>query len=219
MIRERRRSPHRARALAATRDGHSRGVMALALLLAAALALVPGLARPAESRASAEVSVAEATLVDQDGATARFRTDVIGDHVVVVDFVYTTCTTVCPVLSSVFARVQHRLGDRLGNGVRLVSVSLDPVRDVPARLKSYAARYGAGPHWKWLTGKQEDVEQVLKGLGAYTPSFSAHVPMILVGDGRSGSWTRFNGFPAEDRIVAKVDELLASRAHTASLAR
>lgn len=194
---------------------------ALAVLVAAAtlLALLPTLARPEESRASADVTLKDATLVDQDGNAARFRTDVIADQIVVVDFVYTTCTTVCPVLSSVFARVQQRLGDRLGNGVRLVSVSLDPVRDVPSRVKAYAARHGAGPHWKWLTGRQEDVEEVLKGLGAYTPNFSAHTPMVLVGDGRTGSWTRFNGFPAEDRIVAKVDELLASRARTAALAR
>jgi protein SCO1/2 len=189
------------------------------LLLGAALAVPPAGARAEERSAAAAVTLADATLVDQDGAPARFRADVIGDQVVVVDFVYTTCTTVCPVLSSVFARVQHRLGDRLGRGVRLVSVSLDPERDTPARLQAYAARFGAGPHWKWLTGSQQDVEQVLKGLGAYTPNFSAHVPMVLVGDGRSGRWTRFNGFPAEDRIVAKVDELLAARAATASAAR
>jgi protein SCO1/2 len=173
----------------------------------------------APGRAEAEVRLADALLVDQDGVAARFRSDVIGDGVVVVDFVFTTCTTVCPVLSSVFARVQHRLGDRLGHGVTLVSVSLDPVRDNPARLKAYAAKHGAGPHWRWLTGKQEDVEQVLKGLGAYTPNFSAHVPMVLVGDARSGRWTRLNGFPAVDRIVAKVEELLAAPTRTASAAR
>lgn len=209
----------RAKRGSTARSRQSRGTVALALLLAAAFALVPRLARPGEPRASVQVTVADAPLVDQDGTQARFRTDVIADRIVVVDFVYTTCATVCPVLSSVFARVQHRLGERLGRDLWLVSVSLDPVRDTPARLKGYAARYGAGPHWKWLTGKQEDVEQVLKGLGAYTPNFSAHVPMVLVGDARSGSWTRLNGFPAEERIVAKVDELLASRARTASARR
>ena len=47
----------------------------------------------------------------------------------------------------------------------------------------------------------------------------AHVPMVLVGDARTGAWTRLNGFPAVDRIVEKVDELLAARARTASVAR
>lgn len=197
----------------------SPSILAGALLLGAALATSPAGARAGERRTAADVTVSDAALVDQDGATARFRSEVIGDRIVVVDFVYTTCTTVCPVLSSVFARVQERLGERLEGGVRLVSVSLDPVRDTPARIKAYAAKFGAGPHWRWLTGNQQDVEQVLKGLGAYTPNFSAHAPMVLVGDGRAGGWTRFNGFPAEDRIVAKVDELLAARAATASAAR
>lgn len=202
--------------------------IAATVLASAAVCATAPLARAAPSdappvaagRAEAEVRLADAILVDQDGAEARFRSDVVGDGVVVMDFVFTTCTTVCPVLSSVFARVQHRLGDRLGRGVKLVSVSLDPVRDSPARLKAYAAKHGAGPHWSWLTGKQEEVERVLRGLGAYTPNFSAHVPMVLVGDGRSGRWTRLNGFPAVDRIVASVDELLLARdTRSASAAR
>jgi protein SCO1/2 len=158
------------------------------------------------------VVLEDAPLVDQDGAPVRFRADAIGDDVVVVDFVFTTCTTVCPALSAIFTRVQERLGERLGHGVRLVSVSLDPAHDTPPRLKAYAARHHAGPHWTWLTGPQPDVERVLKGLGAYTPNFSAHSPMVLVGDGRTGEFTRINGFPAPDRVAAEVDRLLARRA-------
>lgn len=208
------RAPFTLRALAST-------LLVGAFCAASPLARAEPAATPpaAPGRAGTEVTLSDALLVDQDGASARFRSEVIGDGIVVVDFVYTTCTTVCPVLSSLFGRVQQRLGDRVERGVSLVSVSLDPVRDTPARLKAQAARYGAGPHWKWLTGKQEDVEQVLKGLGAYTPNFSAHVPMVLVGDGRSGSWTRLNGFPSVDRVVAQVDELLAARARTATAAR
>lgn len=164
------------------------------------------------------MTLADATLLDQDGAKVRFRTDVIGDRIVVMDFVYTSCTTVCPVLSAVFARLQDRLGERLGRGVRLVSVSLDPARDTPARLKAFAGRYRAGAEWTWLTGKKDEIEPVLKGLGAYTPDFASHAPMVLVGDGRTGGWTRFNGFPDLDRIVAKVDELRAARATTTSAA-
>lgn len=195
----------------------SRRAAAVALLAVALSWLLAGPARADAPRAAAKVTLSDATLVDQDGVQAKFRSAVIGDQIVVVDFVFTTCTTVCPVLTSIFARLQERLGDRLERGVRLVSVSLDPVRDTPARLKAYAAKYGAGPGWTWLTGKQEDVEVVLKGLGAYTPDFSAHSPMVLVGDGKSGAFTRFNGFPVQERIVEKVDELLAARATTASV--
>lgn len=197
----------------------ARRAVAAVLLVVALSWVLAGSARADAPRAAAEVTLSDAPLVDQDGAPAKFRSEVIGDRIVVVDFVFTTCTTVCPVLTSIFAQLQQRLGDRLDRGVRIVSVSLDPVRDTPARLKAYASKYGAGPGWTWLTGNQEDVERVLRGLGAYTPDFSAHSPMVLVGDGRSGAFTRFNGFPVQERIVEKVDELLAARAATASVQR
>jgi protein SCO1/2 len=190
--------------------------VATAATLIAALALLPTVALASPTGAAARVVVADARLMDQDGAPLQFRSEVIGDRVVVVDFVFTTCTTVCPALSALFTRVQERLGDRLGRGVELVSVSLDPAHDTPERLKAYARRHAAGPHWTWLTGPQEDVERVLRGLGAYTPDFSAHLPMVLVGDGRTGEFTRLLGFPAPDRIAAEVERLVAARSAIAA---
>jgi protein SCO1 len=90
-------------------------------------------------------------------------------------------------------------------------VSLDPARDTPERMKAFAARFKARPGWTWLTGAPGDVEQALRGLGAYTASFADHPPMILVGDGKTGTWSRFNGFPRQDQVLAKVDELAAAR--------
>lgn len=197
----------------------SRAHHAVALLCAASCAVVPGAARAAGGDAAARVVLADAALVDQDGAPVQFRSEAIADHVVVVDFVFTTCTTVCPALSAIFARVQARLGERLDGGVRLVSVSLDPAHDTPARLKEYAARHRAGPHWRWLTGDQPEVERVLRGLGAYTPNFSAHAPMVLVGDGRTGEFTRLNGFPSPEKVTAEVDRLLARRAAASATAK
>jgi protein SCO1/2 len=160
---------------------------------------------------SASVQLHDRTLLDQDGEPVRFATDVIGDRIVVMDFVYTTCTTVCPVLSAVFGQVQNRLGERLGDEVRLVSVSVDPGRDTPQRLKAYAARHNARPGWVWLTGDKTAVDEVLHGMGAYTPEFEDHPSMVLVGDGHSGTWTRFFGFPGPDQLLAAVAALETSR--------
>jgi protein SCO1/2 len=171
-----------------------------------------GAAAPGETR----VEVPDVTLVDQDGARVPLRAALAGDRLVVVDFVFTTCTTVCPVLSALLARVQEGLGPRAGRDVLLVSVSLDPARDTPERLKAFARRFGAGPGWTWLTGERGDVERALRGLGASTANVADHAPMVLVGDGRAGLWTRMNGFPRQDRILARVDELLARRAKLAA---
>jgi protein SCO1 len=170
-----------------------------------------GAAQPAAAQAT-EVKLADARLIDQNGAALGFKTDVIGRKIVVMDFVYTTCTTVCPVLSTLFGQVQGRLGSRVGRDVALVSVTVDPVRDTPARLKEYSARFDAGPGWIWLTGQKPAVDGVLKSLGAYTSNFVDHPALVLVGDGASGKWTRYYGFPDPDQIVAKIEELQAARA-------
>jgi len=167
--------------------------------------------KPAEPAKSTEVDLLDRTLVDQDGRQVKFASDVIGDKIVVIDFIYTSCTTVCPVLSALLGQVQGRLGDHLGDDVALVSVSIDPTRDTPQRLKAYAARYQAQPGWIWLTGGKRTMDEVLDGLGAYSPNFEDHPSMVLVGDGRSGEWSRFFGFPSPDRIMDQVNTLQAAR--------
>jgi protein SCO1/2 len=165
----------------------------------------------AKSAELADVDLRDRTLLDQDGKEVRFVSDVIGDNIVVMDFVYTTCTTVCPVLSALFRQVQDRLGDRLDKEVVMVSLTVDPVRDTPQRLKAYSAKHRAAPGWVWLTGPKTTVEDVLIGVGAYSVNFEDHPSMVLVGDGRTGEWKRLFGFPSPDRIMQLVEELEESR--------
>ena len=199
-----------------------------AWLAALALALSPqalahgdahaghGAQHPSEpAPGAARVSLKDVTLVDQDGLPRRIASEVIGDRIVVVDFVYTTCTTVCPVVSAIFADVQKRLGPALGGEVALVSITVDPARDTPAALKAYGARHGAKPGWTWLTGTPPNVNAVLKGFGAYVADPTQHPAMVMVGDGRSGAWTRYFGFPSATQIVARVEALRRGRAAAA----
>jgi len=167
--------------------------------------------QPAPKPGAAQVSLTDTALLDQDGKARRMKSDVVGDRIVVVDFIYTTCTTICPVISATFADVQKRLGDSVGRDVGLVSISVDPARDTPAALKEYGEKVGARAGWTWLTGNPQDVNSVLKGLGAYVASPEQHPSMVLVGDGRTGQWTRFFGFPSAAQIVARVNELKGAR--------
>lgn len=157
---------------------------------------------------SARVEVPDVKLVDQDGRAVEIRPLLLSGKPVVVSFIFTTCTTICPMISTIVSRVQDGLGDRAGREVRLVSISVDPGRDTSARLKSYATRHRSGAGWTWLTGGRGAVEQVLRGMGAYTPNFADHPPMVLVGDGK-GAWTRLNGFPSQAAILAQVDAYAA----------
>jgi len=165
----------------------------------------------AEKPAAVQVKYADTALLDQSGKQVRLGSDVFGDKLVVIDFAYTSCTTVCPVLTALLAQVQTQLGERVGKEVQLVTITVDPARDTPARLTEYAAKHGVKPGWTWLTGPTGTVNDVLKGFGAYAPNFEDHPPLVLVGDARSGNWTRFFGFSDPKDIVAKVDELSHAR--------
>ena len=180
--------------------------------------------RPPEAAAAAkkvageavQVKLNDTALTDQFGRAVRLKTDVIADRIVVVDFIYTTCTTICPVASALLQQVQTQLGERVGRDVRLVTVTVDPVRDTPARLKEYGARFGSGPGWVWLTGSKPQVDEVTRAFGAWTPNFENHPPVVMVGDPKNGKWVRFYGFPSPDQLAATVRELSAARAKAAA---
>lgn len=202
----------------------------LALTLAAALAAPPAAAgaatdcgcdhapalkaTAAPAAATLAIAFPDEPLVDHRGTPVRLLTDVVGDRIAVVSFVFTTCTTVCPLLSGIMARVQEGLGD--ADDVALVSLTVDPARDTPRRLAAYAEKWQAGPRWSFLTGERDAIRRVLEPAGAYTADFAAHPPMILVGDGRSGGWVRLNGFPQRAQVLAAVEALRDGRRQLAA---
>ncbi|HMB73906.1 MAG TPA: SCO family protein [Gammaproteobacteria bacterium] len=159
----------------------------------------------------AEITIPDVRLTTQHNEEVLLGSDVVNDRIVVMDFVYTTCTTVCPVLSAIFSQVAEGLGERLGSEVVLVSLTVDPLRDTPEQLLAYSKKFGVERGWTWLTSDKSTMDTVLKQLGSYTPNFEDHPSMVLVGDGSTGEWSRFVGFPGVNQILGKVDELAAAR--------
>src|SRR6185369_13257639 len=136
------------------------------------------------------VKLSDTVLTDQDGRQLRLLSDVVADKVVVVSFVFTNCANSCPIVSHAFSQLQDKLGAMLDNPVRLVSLTVDPARDTPSKLKAYSDQHGARPGWLWLTGSSANVTEALKGFGTYSANFESHPGVVLIGDGRSGKWSR-----------------------------
>ena len=158
-----------------------------------------------------DIQLRDLELLTQDRKRVKFKSDVIADRLVAMTFIYTSCTTVCPVYNTIFNQLQDLLGKRLGKDVILITMTLDPARDIPRRMKKEAKKFGARPGWVYLTGKKQNVDQVLRGLDAYFADFTEHPPMAIVGDGKTGTWKRFNGFPQAEHLLAMIDELEAAR--------
>ncbi|HDS1793690.1 SCO family protein [Pseudomonas putida] len=205
---------------------HSYQLLALSLALASNLALAHaghdhnGHAEqpPAARQEKTSVRFADVSLLNQDGMPVRLEKDLVGDHLVVMGFIYTSCTTVCPVVSSIMGKVQQQLGGRVGEEIHMVSISVDPQRDDAKRLQDYAKTFQKGPGWSWLTGTPYAVTETLKGLGSFSADLSQHPPLILVGDGRSGHWTRYYGFTDPTVLIEEINRLSARRVHAKSTA-
>src|SRR5262245_39223555 len=68
-------------------------------------------------------------VVDQDGRQLRFYDDLIKDKIVVIMFIYTSCTDICPITTARMTQIEDRLGDVLGREIFIVSLTVDPVTD------------------------------------------------------------------------------------------
>ncbi|HEV7921143.1 MAG TPA: SCO family protein, partial [Thermoanaerobaculia bacterium] len=144
----------------------------------------------------------------QDGATVPFA-DLIKGRTVAINFVFTSCTTICPLMGTSFARVQELLGKE-ANDVALISVSIDPEHDTPAKLTAWSKRFGVQPGWTLVTGRKADIDRLLKSLGVYTPDRLQHAPVAIIGDEARGVWRRIDGLAAPSRVVAMIRDVAAS---------
>ena len=103
-------------------------------------------------------------LTSQDGAQVTL-TDFRG-KVVAVTFIYTYCTSTCPVLTPMMSFVQDQLGRDFGRYIVFVSITVDPERDSPQVLKEYATSFGANlSGWSFLTGSPAAIRDVTRRYG------------------------------------------------------
>ncbi len=151
--------------------------------------------------------VPDVTLVDQYGAKVKLRTLLYSKKVAMVDFIFTTCTTICPVLSAGFANFQRRIGPDSGN-VQLISISIDPENDTPKRLTQYLKRFNARPGWEFLTGSRKDVEKVVKAFDAYVPDKMSHLPLAFLHSSADSRWVRIYGLIGTSDLMAEYNKVL-----------
>jgi protein SCO1/2 len=156
---------------------------------------------PETVRTLADYSVPRVALVREDGKNVVLSDEIGDGKPVVLSFVYTTCTTICPLTSMTLAQLQAGLGDARDK-VHLVSISIDPEQDTPARLRDYAKKFGAGPEWHHYTGTVDASIAAQRAFGSYRGDKMNHTPVTLVRTGPDARWVRFEGFASADQLLA-----------------
>ena len=148
-------------------------------------------------------AIPDVELIDQLGTSVSLRALLNTDQPVALNFIFTTCTTICPVMTATFAQMRRELGDA-GSDLRLVSISIDPEYDRPDKLKAYSEQFRAGEGWDFLTGDSADIVQVLKSFDSYAGSKMNHQPVTLLKSPDNSTWTRLDGLASSEDLANEV---------------
>jgi protein SCO1 len=149
-------------------------------------------------------------LVDASGRATTLREAVGADKPVLVNFIFTTCTTICPVMSAGMSQFLANLGADT-DSVRVVTISIDPENDTAEVLRAYASRYHAPSSWQFLTGTPAAVDAAQRAFGAYRGGKNNHAAATFVRSSPTGPWIALDGFSSAETLQHAVMGHLAPR--------
>jgi protein SCO1/2 len=153
-------------------------------------------------RSEANYTAPDVKLVRDDGKTVSLPAELDDGRPVILNFIYTSCTTICPLNSQVFEQFQERLGPK-HEPVHLVSISIDPEQDTPARLRAYAKQFNAAPGWNHYTGTVAATSAVQWAFNAFRGDKMSHTPLTLVRAAPGQPWIRIDGFASAEDLLAE----------------
>ena len=145
-------------------------------------------------------------LTDQDGEHVKLATLINQDQPVLLDFIYATCTTICPILSAGYSNLQRKLGDQ-SEKIQLISISIDPEYDHPRVMKEYLERYQAREGWSYLTGTREDIDTVMHAFDGYVSNKMSHYPLTLIKMPGKEQWVRVYGLVGTRDLIKEIEQL------------
>jgi cytochrome oxidase Cu insertion factor (SCO1/SenC/PrrC family) len=154
--------------------------------------------------------VPDIEVVNQDGRHVRFNSEVVEGRIAIVTGFFTTCSSMCPITQEKLSQVVKLLGPRLGKDVVIVSVSVDPQNDTPARMKDWGEKFHIGPGWTLLTGNPAEVDTLLKSLGLSVPLPQRHQSALMVGSTASG-WVRISSWASAEKLVKLAESMSSAK--------
>jgi protein SCO1 len=151
--------------------------------------------------------IPDVTLLNADARPVRLHNLLAGRGAVMLDFISTNCTAVCPELSRAFSGASKKLSFENAT-IRMISVSMDPERDTPARLKAYAKRFGAGANWQFLTGDREAIISIRRAFDNYQERVSGAEPLTFLRPAPGQSWVRIYGIASPEELLREYHSAL-----------
>ena len=178
-------------------------------LLLLALLGVCGATQPLRI-ATSSYQVPAVSLVRQTGETVSLAQEINDGRPVVLNFIFTSCGAICPLMTQTLASFQRLLGSDSAR-VHIMSISIDPEEDTPARLRAYARDFHAEPGWTFYTGTPEASIAAQKAFNMYRGDKMSHSAVTLMRAAPGASWTRVDGFATPEQLLREYRGLLAAR--------
>lgn len=157
------------------------------------------LSKPSFTQNERDYAIPKVQLVNEKGSSIDLAGVLAADRPVIVNFIYTSCTTICPVMTATFVHLQHLLAGK-GPMPSFVSISVDPEFDSPEILKGYARR--AGAEWTFLTGTRPVVMDVLRHFDVWRGSKANHAAVTLLRKPGASRWTRIEGLASAEQLAS-----------------
>jgi protein SCO1/2 len=154
------------------------------------------------TRSTADYPLDGLRLLRADGKPVLLADELKHDGPLVLDFVFTTCTAICPTLSRTFSELQTKSDP--ARPLRLVSISIDPQHDTPAVLRSYARQFEAGSGWRFYTGTAAESIAAQRAFNVYRGNKMNHVPLTFVRRAPGQPWVRLEGFASVDALLREL---------------
>lgn len=154
--------------------------------------------------------VPDIEVVNQDGQHVRFNSQVVEGRIAIVTGFFTNCSSMCPITQEKLAQVAKLLGARLGKDVVIVSVSVDPENDTPARMKDWTEKFHTGPGWTLLSGNRTDVDTLMKSLGLFVELRQRHQSFLMIGSTATG-WVRISSWTPSEKLARLAESMVSAR--------
>lgn len=159
-------------------------------------------------RSLRDYTPAPVRMLRQDGKLMDIVKALDDGRPVLLNFIFTSCTAICPVMSQVFAEVIDKLGSHREH-VNIVSISIDPEYDTPARLEAYSQRFGGRRGaWTLYTGTARDSVALQKSFGSYGGDKMNHTPVSLLRQAPGKPWVRLDGFASPGVLLAELHGMM-----------
>jgi len=116
-----------------------------------------------------ELHLPNVPLVSHEGNEVLFYDDLVRDKIVTMNFFYSKCNEICPIVMANLVKVQKILGDQVGRQIQMYSITLKPEQDDLDAIREYRSALRAGPGWTFFTGKTANIDKIRRGIGFTYP--------------------------------------------------